>query len=135
MHRLSRVAGSFTWTTWSKVNSTADFQYAAEALSTDMTNELPTSDPLNVPPGQTPPGVYCAFLVSMDTPTRTDVRLQALMLLGHICFEKVVCNDYTAAGTCVFVFAPAQHWQHTTFELFSPHRHVNLRSRSHTVGR
>lgn len=56
--------------------------------------------------------VYSVF-VSMDT-SDSD-RCDAL----HICFGKVVRNDYTAAGTRVFVFAPAQHWQ--TFELFSPH--------------
>lgn len=39
----------------------------------------------------------------------------------HICFGKVVCDDYTATGTRVFVFAQAQHWQHAKFELFSPH--------------
>lgn len=50
----------------------------------------------------------------------------------HICFDEVVCNDYSATGTRVFVFAPAQHWWHAMFELFSPHWHVNLRSRSHT---
>lgn len=33
----------------------------------------------------------------------------------------------------MFVFAPAQHWKkkkNATFELFSPHKHANLRSRS-----
>ena len=59
-------------------------------------------------------------LLSMDTTSQTDVRLQALMRSTSV-FEKVVCDDYTAAGTQVFVFAPAQQWQHATFELFSPH--------------
>lgn len=34
----------------------------------------------------------------------------------------------------VLVFAPAQQWQHATFELFSLHRHVNLRSHQCTAG-
>lgn len=62
------------------------------------------------------------------------LRVWQMWEMLHICFEKVVCNDYTAAGTRVFVFALAQHWQNTAFELFSPHRRVNLRSHSHTVG-
>lgn len=49
-------------------------------------------------------------LVSMDTPARTDVRSHpAPVMLSTSVLGKAVCDDY--AGTCVFVFAPAQHWQ------------------------
>lgn len=52
---------------------------------------------------------------------------------------EIATSDYTATGARVFVFAPAQHWQkkktqNATFELFSLHGHVNLRSHSHAVG-
>lgn len=59
-------------------------------------------------------------LVSMDTPL--DRCETAAMALQSTSVSREVYNGHSAAGMHVFVFAAAQHWQHTvTLVLFLPY--------------